>query len=103
MLSPAETNLVVTNLAKQEITSRLRESWPFTPIAALLLAQDPSAKTFYWQVAYYDRRVAEGPDFQGAIIQSSGLEFVLPQENLIEHVSSAQLDWDGSQFTLTKT
>jgi hypothetical protein len=98
MLWKAETGLVVTERAKQAISARVAEPRSYPAVPALLLSQDMQTKTTQWEVALYDRRTVEGRNFDGVLIQPSGLDLVLIQSNLIELLNRMQLDWDGARF-----
>lgn len=101
MLQRAETKFAISEKAKQEIEAHLIASLPRQMIAGLLLAQEISPKATYWQVAYYDIGVVEGPDFFGLLLTTSNVDFVLPQSNLLESIEDKLLDFQDGSFFVT--
>jgi hypothetical protein len=98
VLKRATTRLTLTDKARQRIGFDLKHCTDYSPIAALFLELDADKSNPRWAVRYLDRIKVEASDIEAAIIDITGLQFVVPQTNLLEILDDIEIDWTGSEF-----
>ena len=68
-------------------------------IPALML-EEKSPDTWAWRVTYYDNASVAGAEFNTFLLESGGIELIVPQWNFADLIREGSLDWTGTVFTL---
>lgn len=105
MLRHASSRLVVTDRARKKLRDRLSKITDYPAIARLLYGTEPRypSEGMHWSISYCDRRVVDGPGFNGVLLTAAGIDFVLLQDNLVGYLDIAVLDFDGNRFVVRWT
>jgi len=99
MLEKTDLGLVLTTAARQRIQSRLSEPGFEEKIPALML-EETSPDTLTWRVTYYDKESVASAEFKALLLNSGGLELIVPQWNFADVIRDGTLDWTGTAFTV---
>jgi hypothetical protein len=100
VIRPIELAFAVTGSAKARLRKFLEEIREYSAVPALLWSRSVETGEWRWNVGFYDRRVVEGADFQGVLIEVDDLQFVSPLPHQAENLQGMQLDWQGDQFVV---
>lgn len=100
MLQKIDIVMLVTPVARAQILKLLGETKAYPAVPALLWSRDTDSQEQRWIVGFYDRRVVEGDDFLGVLLNVGDLEFVSSQGHLIANLQGMQLDWQDNQFVV---
>jgi hypothetical protein len=99
MLEKTDLDLVLTPAARQKIQAKLSEPGFEGRVPALML-EETSPDTLAWRITYYDKESVVGADFKALLLNSGGLELIVPQWNFADVIKGGSLDWTGTAFTL---
>jgi hypothetical protein len=99
MLENTDLDLVLTPSARQKIQAKLSEPGFEGKIPALMLEQT-NPDTLVWRITYYDRESIADAEFKALLLNSGGLELIVPQWNFADVIKGGSLDWTGAAFTL---
>jgi hypothetical protein len=64
------------------------------------MLEETNPDTLTWRVTYYDRETVTGADFRALLLETDGIELIVPQWNFADLIRGANLHWTGAAFTL---
>ena len=102
MLENTDVGLSISMDAQARLKDELAKITEFSAMPGLLWGRNHDEGVWRWTIGYYDRRVVEGEDFMGLLINISDFEIVVPkpQQQLVSNLEGMVLDVRAGKFVV---
>lgn len=103
MASKVYLEFSLTDDAKSVVVRAIEKISQYRAIPAIMWGKPGDFPRHRWMVRYYDREVVSNSDFPGYLFEVDGIEFLVPQPQVLERLRGKELQWLGDRFDVQES